>query len=291
MPSLPPISKLLGFGRLGFAGLPLLLALAGCQNSPSGDPRSAALDRIVAGEAVSAEQAGDHAGAARHYGSLYQSDRADPVVIEGLARNLRHAGDAANARAVLAEALARLGPQGRLLVEKGKAELALGEAGQAVSTLEAAVTAAPNDWEAPATLAVALDRLGRFGEAEPRYRAALALAADNPEILNNYALSRALAGRLDEAKALLRTAVALPGASARVRENLAFLETLQGRPPAAPARPRTPGAPRTPGTMAAPGTMGTPAAPAAPKPRPRIRPAAKPEIQLEFRPELKPEAP
>ena len=240
MPSLPLISKSLGPRRRGWraAGrLALLLSLAGCAAPPADQSSAAAVDRIVVSEAVQAEQAGDYAAAARHYGSLYQTNRAEPAVIEGLARNLRHSGDFESARALLEEALSRLGPQERLLVEKGKAEIALGKADLAVTTLEAAVAAAPADWEAPATLAVALDRLGRFDEAAQRYRAALARnAADNADIYNNYALSRALAGRLDEAKSLLRTAVALPSATARVRENLVFLETLARQPPAKPAR-------------------------------------------------------
>lgn len=239
MPLLPLISKRFGSRRRGGpsgAAALLLLALAACAN-PGSDPSAAAVDRILVAEAAGAEQAGDYASAARHYSSLYQTNRGDPAVIEALARNLRHGGDLAAARSVLEEALGRLGPQGGLLVEKGKAEIGLGKAELAVPTLEAAVAAAPGDWEAPATLAVALDRLGRFDEAASRYRAALALnSADNADLYNNYALSRALAGRLDEARSLLRTAVALPGATARVRENLAMLETLQRPPAAGPAR-------------------------------------------------------
>ena len=234
MPSLPLISK--RFGLLRLLPVLLLLGLAGCAGSPT-DSTSATLDTIVAGQAGAAEQAGDHAGAARHYASLYHDNPGDLGVIEGLARSLRHAGDYANARAVSDEALTRLGPNPRLLLEKGKAEIGLGKAGLAVTTLKAAAEAAPQDWEPEATLAIALDRLGRFDEATPHYRAALARnAADNAEIYNNFALSRALAGRLDEAKALLRTAATLPSATARVRENLAFLESLQRAPPAGPTR-------------------------------------------------------
>ena len=229
MPSLPLISKSLG-RPTGAAAL-LLLALAGCASAP---PEAApnALDRIVAAEAAGAEQSGDHAAAVRHYASLYENNRNDLAAIEGLARSLRHSGDAESARGVLDEALTRLGPNARLLLEKGKAEITLGKAALAVQTLQAAAAAAPTEWEPPATLAIALDRLGRFDEAAVQYRAALAHnAADNADIYNNYALSRALAGRIDEAKSLLRTAIVLPNASVRVRENLVLLETLQ-RPPA-----------------------------------------------------------
>ena len=240
MPLPPLISKPFGCRRV-LAAL-LLLALAGCAaGKPAADPAASALDGIVAGEAVAAEQAGDYASAARHYASLYETNRSDPAVAEALARSLRHAGDLAGAYDVLGEAITRLGANGRLLVEKGKVEIGLGKAALAVSTLEAAGAALPKEWEPPATLAVAFDRLGRFDEAAAQYRAALARnAGDNAEIYNNFALSRALAGRLDEARALLRTAATLPSATARVRENLAFLETLQQQPPAAPVRVAVP---------------------------------------------------
>ncbi len=236
MPSLPPISKRFGLSACVLALL--LPALAGCLSSGSSDSALAALDALVAREAAGAEQGGDFAAAARHYASLYQSNPSDLAVIEGLARNQRHAGNFAEAISTLDEALARLGPQGRLLVEKGKVEIALGNAALAVTTLRAAIALAPRDWEGPATLAIALDRLGLFDEAEAQYRVALGLDANNnAEIYNNYALSRALAGRIDEAKALLRTAVTLPNATVRVRENLVFLENLGAPAPATPVKP------------------------------------------------------
>ncbi|MEI6559066.1 MAG: tetratricopeptide repeat protein [Rhodospirillaceae bacterium] len=238
MPSLPPLAKRLGPLIL----LVLMFLSAGCETAPAPapDPSAATLDRILAGQAANAEQAGDPAGAARHYITLYRNNRNDPAVIEGLARSLRHAGDLESARALLAEAVGRLGPQSRLLVEQGKADIGLGKAEAAVTVLRAAMAAAPEAWEPPATLAVAFDRLGRFDEAAAHYRVALTLTPDTADIYNNYALSRALAGRLDEAKALLRIAVGLPDAGSRVRENLAFLESLQRRPSGRPVRVAVP---------------------------------------------------
>jgi len=160
-------------------------------------------------------------------------------VLEAFARNLRHAGKFDDARRLLEEALARLGPNPRLLLEKGKDEIGLSRADLAVQTLEIAAQAAPSDWEVPATRAIALDRLGRTDEAAVQYQAALALNPGNADTLNNYALSRALAGHIAEGLALLRQAVALPGSGPRVRENLAFLESLQAQPPQ-PGRPAVP---------------------------------------------------
>jgi Flp pilus assembly protein TadD len=184
------------------------------------------LDGLVTQEAQQAEQNRDYEAASRHYATLYQHKPDDPGVIQGLARALRNVGRFEEARTLLDDAVARLGPQPRLLLERGKDEISLGHADLAVQTLTAAIKATPADWEAPATLAIAYDRLGRTDEAEAQYRVATSLNPDNADILNNYALSRALAGHLDEALSLLRRAVTLPSAGPQVRENLALLEGL-----------------------------------------------------------------
>ena len=246
MPSLPLISKGIPFrGHISLRWLllaPVLLALIGCGSDPaSHSPTTSTLDRIVLGAAADAEQAGDYAAATRHYATLYQDNRGSPVLVEGLARNLRKSGDLENSYALLREALPTLQPPASLLVEKGKVEIGLGRADLAVVTLQAAVAAAPLEWEPAAILAIALDRLSRFDEAANQYRAALALnETDNADIYNNYALSRALAGRIEEAKALLRKAVALPNASARVQQNLVFLEGFQQGKPTGLAQLRGP---------------------------------------------------
>lgn len=217
----------------------LALALAACADTGEAEK----LDRMIAAQAEAAERAGDTGAALRHYGALYEADPANEAAIEGLARTLRRSGDPQKAWSLVAEALDRLGERPRLLLERGKAELALGHADKAVVTLTAAGAAAPTAWEPPATLAVALDRLGRYEEAARRYGDALRLNPGHADTLNNFALSRALSGHIDDGVALLRNAVGLPGASAKTRENLAFLEDLRTRGPrpapgkAAPAVP------------------------------------------------------
>jgi len=237
MPSARPNSKTRLARSLAVAVIALIPAA--CE----GDGQAEKLDRMVAAEAQAADHNGDTAGAIRLYGALYDSNRTDVTVIEALARNLRRAGQAQNAWTLLAEAVTRLGPQPqpRLLVEKGKAEIALGRAELAVPTLQAAVAAAPGAAEPPATLAIAFDRLGRYDEAAVQYTTALGLNPDNADVLNNFALSRALSGRIDEGVELLRKAAAKPSASPRIRENLTFLESLR-------TRPQPPG----PGAMPAP---------------------------------------
>ena len=221
MPLAPPFSKTFG------AALIAVLALIACADTGTDEK----LDRLVAGEAQLAEQDRDYPSAIRHYATLYDRKPDDVGVIVGFARNLRYAGQYEDARKVLDDALGRLGQQPRLLVERGKDEIAVGHAELAVKTLAAAVTEVPADWEAPAILAIAYDRLGRYDEAAAQYRAATAISHENADILNNYALSRALAGHIDEALVLLRRAVALPSAGPRARENLALLETLKKSTP------------------------------------------------------------
>lgn len=202
--------------------LPALL-LGACEST---DPE-ARLDTYVADAARAAEQKRDFTAAASFYTDLQRSRPDDPQATLGLARNLRYAGRNEEAARVAAEGLSRFGPHLPLLLEKGKAELAGNRAEMAAQTLQTAPADAGADWELPATLAVAFDRLGRFDMAAEHYRQALAIFPENPDILNNYALSRALAGRLAEAIVLLREAAKSPSARPQVRENLLFLEQLQ----------------------------------------------------------------
>jgi Flp pilus assembly protein TadD len=217
----------------------MVLALAACGGPDAMDK----VDQYLLTSARTAEQNQDYASAARHYATLYESNQDDLQIAESLARNLRHSGRAADARRLLEDLLARLGPNSRLLLERGKVEIALGRADLAVQTLSQAEPELARDWELPATLAIAFDRQGRFDEAAERYRQAHALFPESPDILNNHALSRALAGRLDQALDLLRQAVALPGAKPQVRENLAYFQALyqpvQAQPAPAPV-PVTP---------------------------------------------------
>ncbi len=265
MPSASPVSKLLGaFVAIRrpmavAAAVAAGLALAGCAGDTGTRDK---LDRLLVDEARQAEQAHDYETAIRRYAVLYDRKPDDTALTQGLARTLRAAGRFEDARTVLAEALARQGPQPRLLLERGKDEIALGRPELAVPTLVAVIAGAPGDWEAAATLAIAYDRLGRYDEAAVQYRVATGLNPENPDVLNNYALSRALAGRIDEALALLRRAVALPSAGSRTRENLAFLESLQPKPAPVP-RPLVAGS-RPPATARA--TAKASPAPAVPVP-------------------------
>ncbi|MEI6986642.1 MAG: tetratricopeptide repeat protein [Rhodospirillaceae bacterium] len=216
-------------GRTAIAAASILLALAfsGCESSD----QMAGIDRYLLGEAQNAEQRGDYVAASQRYGTLYESNRDQPKVLEAMARNMRRSGQFEPARRILEEALARLGPLPQLLLEKGKDEIALGRADLAVQTLQVAVQGAPTEWEPASTLAIAYDRTSQYDAAAAQYKIAIGLYPENADIINNYALSRALAGDLDEARSLLNKAVKMPAASQRTRENLALLEALRNQPP------------------------------------------------------------
>ncbi len=225
MPSVRPFSKSLPIGIVA-ATVWAALTLAGCSEM---DTRGT-IDQVLTSEAQNAEQNGDYEGAIHHYATMVENHHDDLVAIEGLARNLRHAGRLDDARRMLADALARLGPQPRLLLEKGKDEIGVGRGDLAVQTLQLAAAGAPTNWEPAATLAIAFDRLGRYDEAAIQYRLAMGLYPESADILNNYALSRALSGHIDDAVSLLRRAVAMPSASPQTRENLTLMEALQHQP-------------------------------------------------------------
>ncbi|CAK0766575.1 hypothetical protein WCLP8_3960004 [uncultured Gammaproteobacteria bacterium] len=230
MTLLDSLSK--SFGRLVFT-LAMALVLGACQTG-SMDSR---LEEAVADAAREAEINHDYAGAVTRYLTLYETNRDDLNLILALARNLRYAGRIHDARTLLDDSLSRFGPLTPLLTEQGKVDITSGRAELAAQTLVLAKSQDPKDWQPPAVLAVAYDRLGRYDEAAANYRQSLEINPTNAETLNNYALSRGLAGDLPEALKLARQAVAMPGTTQRIRDNLALLEGLV---PLASSRPLIP---------------------------------------------------
>lgn len=214
----------------GLAGaLALTLALTGCGLlAPSRPGPSAKLTSYAQDAARVSEENRDYGAAVAHYTTLYESNRTDPRIVLGLARNLRYVGRADGALKVLEEARARLGEQAPLLAEQGKAQIAAGRAEPALAPLRRAAELDPGDWQVADALGIACDRLGRFDEAAEHYRRALALSPDNPVVLNNLGLSRAAAGDLDEGLRLARQAAARAPERAQLRENVALLESLRG---------------------------------------------------------------
>ena len=208
----------------------LVLALAGCANSSADGERAVAeaVEPSLRAAAAAAEANHDYKGAIQHLTTLYRRRADDRDIGVALARNLRYDGQPQSGADIMQAQLSRLPRDPDLLIELGKDYLAADRVALALRMLEQAKAAAPDRWEVPATMAVALDTLGRGDAALAAYDHALALSPDNPAVLNNKGLSQALAGRLDEALATLTRAADLPTATAQIRQNLALLLALKG---------------------------------------------------------------
>ena len=83
----------------------------------------------------------------------------------GMARNLRYAGNAAEAVGALENSLRQLGARPDLLIELGKQHVAAGKPELAVDPLLQAARLAPSQWEPAHVLGIAYDRMGRHDEA------------------------------------------------------------------------------------------------------------------------------
>jgi Flp pilus assembly protein TadD len=225
------IKKFLGYGAALALGI-AALSLAGCQ----GVPVDRKLDGYITSSARGAEANHDYGAAAAHYASLYDAAHPDADVAIGMARNLRYAGNAAEAVGALENSLRKLGYRPGLLIELGKQHVAAGKPELAVDPLLKAAQLAPSQWEAAHVLGIAYDGMGRHDEARASYERADVLSPGNARILNNLALSRAMAGDLDTAIQLLERASALPSAPAQVRTNLQLVAQLKPAEPAGAAK-------------------------------------------------------
>ena len=151
------------------------LLLAGCQ----GAPVDRKLDGYIMSSARSAEANHDYGTAAAHYASLYDAAHPDADMAIGMARNLRYAGNAAEAVGALENSLRQLGDRPDLLIELGKQHVAAGKPELAVDPLLQAARLAPSQWEAAHVLGIAYDRMGRHDEARTSYERASVLSPGN----------------------------------------------------------------------------------------------------------------
>jgi Flp pilus assembly protein TadD len=183
--------------------------------------------------AKQAETTYNYADAVSIYQGLHAQNPDDPELALSLARNMRFAGQAQSAIALVSQLIAKQGRTAPLLIELGKAYLAADQDNLALPTLLEAKSQAPNDWEILSTLGVAYDYQGNYADAREAYAQALIASPSNPTVLNNLALSQASSGDLDGAVATLQQAIDQPAASAQTRQNLALLMALKGNPDAA----------------------------------------------------------
>ncbi|CAA7617008.1 tetratricopeptide repeat protein [Magnetospirillum sp. SS-4] len=207
-----------------------ILLLTGCAGSPGDGERAVAeaVEPSLRAAAAAAEANRDYKGAVQHLGTIHLRRPEDRGITVALARNLRYGGQPQAAADVIQTLLPRFPADADLLIELGKDYLAADRLALARRTLDQALAAAPERWDAHAAMAVVLDTQGLGDEARAAYARALALSPDNPPVMNNLALSLALAGRLDEAVTLMTRAADLPAATTQIRQNLALLLALKG---------------------------------------------------------------
>jgi Flp pilus assembly protein TadD len=154
---------------------------------------------------------------------------ASAASVIGTADSLRRNGQAAQAAAVLENALIGGTPTRPLLLSYAKALAAAGRTAQALNVIDQAIDPANPDWQALMVKATLLDESGNGAGARTLYSQTLKLAPDQPSLHANLGLSYAAAGALDRAEAELQRAAALPGAGPDVRQNLALIIGLRGR--------------------------------------------------------------
>lgn len=123
--------------------------------------------------------------------------------------------------------------------DAGKAHLARGHLGLAVTAFQQAVAQHPQSLEALNALAATYDEMGRYDLADRNYSRALEVAPDDPQTLNNAGYSRFLRGDYQEAMRLFTEAGARAPDDPVVAGNLAAAQRALAaapQPQAAPAQ-------------------------------------------------------
>ena len=205
-----------------------------CDKLP-GEPELEAIDAadepirdFLRTAAATSQNSSNYAAAVNYYRSLHGRDASDIDAILGLARNLRYIGSANEATKLLKDGLDQYPDRIDLRAELGKAQIAMGEASNAVETLAEVTEASPSDWRSLSALGIAYDLLENYSEAQASYWTALEVSPKNIAVLNNLALSKALSGELAEGISILEQASALPRPGNQVRQNLALLYAMMG---------------------------------------------------------------
>ena len=154
---------------------------------------------------------------------------ADAEAALRLAAALTDLGQADQA-ATVAEAALTARPDDRaLLLAAGRAHIARGQAFFGIAALERARDLEPADWRAWSLLGVAYQQVRRAADAEAAWAEGLRLAPEQPALLANVAMARLTAGDAAAAEVLLRRAAAQPDAGLKVQQNLALVLGLQGK--------------------------------------------------------------
>ena len=207
-------------------GSAVLLALGGCANTSGGDRE--VLSETLARTAATMEQSGNYAIAAIQYRTLLDRSPDNRDALLGLARTLRYVGSARLAADELLKAPGGTAGDAGILLELGKAQIAMGNAKDAVRNLQSALEKESGNWDVYGALGVGFDLLKFYDKAQEAYAKALTLSPGNLSVLNNMAISLALAGKIDSAIATLEDAPISIRRMPQVRQNLALFYALKG---------------------------------------------------------------
>lgn len=224
---------------VGLLGLTLIAALPSCGGTGGAGPASAskdaggsrfqeAVEPSLISAARQAEATYDYEAAAGQYFALMQRNPGDRGYTVAYARNLRYLGRGEEAVAVLTDWLRKNQPDGRVLLELGKAYLAADRLALAEKFLQQSLEKDSANWDTHSSLGVVADYQGNHALAQSQYLEALKISPDNPVVLNNLGLSRAQSGDVRGAVEALRRASDQPSAGAQVRQNLALVLALSG---------------------------------------------------------------
>lgn len=204
----------------------VLLALGGCANISGGDRQVSS--ETLAQTAATMEQGGNYTTAAVQYRTLLDRSPEDLDALLGLARNLRYVGNARLAAKELLKAPGFTAGDAGILLELGKAEIATGNAKDAVRHLRSAEEKDSGNWDVYGTLGIGFDLLKSYDKAREAYSKALTLSPGNLSVLNNMAISLALSGKLETAISTLEDAPISIRRMPQVRQNLALFYALKG---------------------------------------------------------------
>jgi len=167
--------------------------------------------------------------AIEYWGGEFQKKPQDPKIALSFARNLKAAGQQANAMQVLGQAHTLHPTDREIASEYGRLALANEKVAMADALLAFADDPTKPDWRVVSARGTVQAKTGDYPKAITFYERALAMAPTEASVLNNLALAYAANGESQRAEALLRTASAKGVDGAKIRQNLALVVGLQGR--------------------------------------------------------------
>ena len=187
----------------------VMLALSGCAGKTETISQQ--------GGAVEIAQYGE---AINHFRELIKQKPGEMEAHLGLSRNLRWAGQPADAAKVLGNVKKKFGNEGEYLAELGKVRINQGMIDEGVTMLGLASAKNPDDWRLHSALGIGFDYLSFYGDAQKSYKRALELCPDDPAVMNNMAISQGLSGNIDRAIITLETALSFERHTEKISKNL-----------------------------------------------------------------------